>query len=174
MCIDVKQQTKQQTMQYGWHRQVEVGIQHRMAPPPQQSPNGPVGALWALQEQPDQQRQLCCELDTYAHLAQAGCYHHRCLQAPTHFLVIPKDRDGLTRLSKADERHKALLGHLMYVAQLVAKQGEHTIAFVSHWLVLNLHLSKLRAGQPAGCRFGFCEARTAAMGVERLLALCMS
>jgi diadenosine tetraphosphate (Ap4A) HIT family hydrolase len=45
-------------------------------------------------------------------------------QAPTHFLVIPKNRDGLTRLSKAEERHKALLGHLMYVAQLVAKQGE--------------------------------------------------
>jgi len=49
-------------------------------------------------------------------------------QAPTHFLVIPKDRDGLTRLSKAEERHKALLGHLMYVAQVVAKQGEHTRA----------------------------------------------
>lgn len=45
-------------------------------------------------------------------------------QAPVHFLVIPKNRDGLSRLSKAEERHKALLGHLMYVAQLVAKQGE--------------------------------------------------
>jgi histidine triad (HIT) family protein len=44
-------------------------------------------------------------------------------QAPVHFLVIPKQRDGLTRLSKAEERHKALLGHLLYVAQLVAKQG---------------------------------------------------
>ncbi len=40
-----------------------------------------------------------------------------------HFLVIPKQRDGLTRLSKAEERHKQLLGHLLYVAQLVAKQG---------------------------------------------------
>jgi histidine triad (HIT) family protein len=44
------------------------------------------------------------------------------MQAPTHFLVIPKARDGLTRLSKAEERHTALLGHLLYVAQLVAKQ----------------------------------------------------
>ncbi len=44
-------------------------------------------------------------------------------QAPVHFLVIPKQRDGLTRLSKAEEKHKQLLGHLLYVAQLVAKQG---------------------------------------------------
>uniref|UniRef100_A0A383W1V9 HIT domain-containing protein n=1 Tax=Tetradesmus obliquus TaxID=3088 RepID=A0A383W1V9_TETOB len=43
-------------------------------------------------------------------------------QAPVHFLVIPKDRNGLTRLSKMDESHRALVGHLMYVAQLVAKQ----------------------------------------------------
>jgi len=47
---------------------------------------------------------------------------HDTLQAPVHFLVIPKDRNGLTRLSKMDESHKALVGHLMYVAQLVAKQ----------------------------------------------------
>lgn len=39
-----------------------------------------------------------------------------------HFLVIPKDRQGLSRLSKATEAHKPLLGHLMYVAQHVAKQ----------------------------------------------------
>ncbi|KAG7372572.1 HIT-like domain containing protein [Nitzschia inconspicua] len=38
-------------------------------------------------------------------------------QAPVHFLVIPKNRDGLTQLSKAREDQKALLGHLMYVAQ---------------------------------------------------------
>jgi HIT domain len=44
-------------------------------------------------------------------------------QAPVHFLVIPKDRAGMTRLSKATEGNKALLGHLMYVAQHVAKQG---------------------------------------------------
>lgn len=44
-------------------------------------------------------------------------------QAPTHFLVIPKARSGLTRLSKAVEAHKNLLGHLVYVAQDVAKKG---------------------------------------------------
>ncbi|GAX80375.1 hypothetical protein CEUSTIGMA_g7814.t1 [Chlamydomonas eustigma] len=44
-------------------------------------------------------------------------------QAPVHFLVIPKNRNGLTRLSKATESHKQQLGHLLYVAQLVAKQG---------------------------------------------------
>jgi histidine triad (HIT) family protein len=35
----------------------------------------------------------------------------------------PQARNGLTRLSKATEEHKPLLGHLLYVAQLVAKQG---------------------------------------------------
>lgn len=40
-------------------------------------------------------------------------------QAPTHFLVIPKNL--IPRLSSATEEDKALLGHLMYVAQTVAK-----------------------------------------------------
>ena len=52
-------------------------------------------------------------------------------QAPVHFLVIPKDKCGLSRLSKADESHKALLGHLLYVAQLVAKQGASLIMHIS-------------------------------------------
>jgi histidine triad (HIT) family protein len=43
-------------------------------------------------------------------------------QGPVHFLVIPKDKDGLNRLSSAEERHKMLLGHLMYVASVVAKE----------------------------------------------------
>lgn len=43
-------------------------------------------------------------------------------QAPVHILVIPKVRAGLTQLSKATPEHAPLLGHLMYVAQLVAKQ----------------------------------------------------
>jgi len=34
-------------------------------------------------------------------------------QAPTHFLVIPKVRDGLTQLCKAEERHKEILGGLV-------------------------------------------------------------
>ena len=42
--------------------------------------------------------------------------------AKTHFLVIPKIRAGLTRLSKATEEHKTLLGQLMYTASVVAKQ----------------------------------------------------
>ena len=44
-------------------------------------------------------------------------------QAPVHFLVIPKARDGLTQLSKATERQEQLLGHLLIVASKVAKQG---------------------------------------------------
>ena len=42
--------------------------------------------------------------------------------AATHFLVIPKNRDGLTGISKAEDRHEALLGHLMIVASKVAAQ----------------------------------------------------
>ncbi|KAG8458767.1 hypothetical protein KFE25_012965 [Diacronema lutheri] len=42
-------------------------------------------------------------------------------QAPVHVLVIPKRKDGLSQLSKADARHKELLGHLLFVAQHVAK-----------------------------------------------------
>ena len=42
--------------------------------------------------------------------------------AKTHFLVIPKNRDGLTGISKAEDRHAALLGHLMVVVAKVAKQ----------------------------------------------------
>ena len=42
-------------------------------------------------------------------------------QAPTHFLVIPKHRDGLSQLSKAQLRHEAVLGHLLFVAGQVAK-----------------------------------------------------
>ena len=44
--------------------------------------------------------------------------------AAKHFLVIPKDRDGLTGISKAEDRHAALLGHLMVVvAKVAAMQG---------------------------------------------------
>lgn len=46
------------------------------------------------------------------------------MQAPTHFLVIPKERDGLTQLSKATESQEQLLGHLLLVASKVAKQGK--------------------------------------------------
>ncbi|KAI9154035.1 hypothetical protein LWI28_020174 [Acer negundo] len=43
-------------------------------------------------------------------------------QAPTHILIIPKVRDGLTGLSKAEERHCDILGCLLYTAKLIAKQ----------------------------------------------------
>ncbi|XP_057491798.1 14 kDa zinc-binding protein-like [Actinidia eriantha] len=43
-------------------------------------------------------------------------------QAPTHILIIPKVKDGLTGLSKAEERHCEILGRLLYTAKLVSKQ----------------------------------------------------
>jgi histidine triad (HIT) family protein len=43
-------------------------------------------------------------------------------QAPVHFLVIPKNKNGLSRLSNAKEDDKLLLGHLLFVAQKVAHQ----------------------------------------------------
>jgi histidine triad (HIT) family protein len=43
-------------------------------------------------------------------------------QAPVHIIIVPKDRDGLTQLSKAEERHTEILGHLMVTAAVVAKQ----------------------------------------------------
>lgn len=45
-------------------------------------------------------------------------------QGPVHFLVIPKRKDGLTRLARAEERHKEILGHLLLVVSKVAKQGK--------------------------------------------------
>mmetsp|Transcript_50524 Transcript_50524/g.97650 ORF Transcript_50524/g.97650 Transcript_50524/m.97650 type:complete len:139 (-) Transcript_50524:31-447(-) len=42
-------------------------------------------------------------------------------QAKTHVLVIPKVRQGLTQLCRATPEHKAILGHLMYVAAEVAR-----------------------------------------------------
>ena len=42
--------------------------------------------------------------------------------APTHFLVIPKNRNGLTELNKAKPEHAQLIGHLFVVAAKVAAQ----------------------------------------------------
>ena len=44
------------------------------------------------------------------------------MRGPVHFLVIPKAKDGLNRLSNARVDQKTLLGHLMYTAQEVAAQ----------------------------------------------------
>ncbi|TYJ44665.1 hypothetical protein E1A91_A03G241300v1 [Gossypium mustelinum] len=38
------------------------------------------------------------------------------LQAPMHILIIPKSKDGLTGLSKAEERHSEILGTLCCIA----------------------------------------------------------
>lgn len=43
-------------------------------------------------------------------------------QGPVHFLVIPKNKDGMNRLSSMREDQKEIVGHLMYVAQKVAHQ----------------------------------------------------
>ncbi|XP_058798341.1 adenosine 5'-monophosphoramidase HINT1 [Phymastichus coffea] len=47
-------------------------------------------------------------------------FHDISAQAPTHFLVIP--RKPIPQLSKACDEDENLLGHLMNVAQKVAKQ----------------------------------------------------
>ncbi|KAG8635704.1 14 kDa zinc-binding protein [Manihot esculenta] len=43
-------------------------------------------------------------------------------QAPVHVLVIPKFRDGLTQLGRAEERHGEILGQLLYAAKIVAEK----------------------------------------------------
>jgi len=43
-------------------------------------------------------------------------------QAPVHVLIIPKVRDGLTGLSKAEPRHAEILGQLFYAAKVVAEK----------------------------------------------------
>jgi len=42
-------------------------------------------------------------------------------QAPVHVIIIPKVLDGLTRISKAEERHIEILGRLMLAAKKVAE-----------------------------------------------------
>ena len=43
-------------------------------------------------------------------------------QAPTHILLIPKKKDGLSGISKAEDRHAEILGKLMVTVAKVAKQ----------------------------------------------------
>mmetsp|Transcript_56315 Transcript_56315/g.138215 ORF Transcript_56315/g.138215 Transcript_56315/m.138215 type:complete len:414 (+) Transcript_56315:178-1419(+) len=43
-------------------------------------------------------------------------------QAPTHLLVIPRKREGLTQLRFAQEDHKGILGHMMCTIAKVAEQ----------------------------------------------------
>eukprot|EP00527_Entomoneis_sp_CCMP2396_P004473 CAMPEP_0198146472 /NCGR_PEP_ID=MMETSP1443-20131203/29598_1 /TAXON_ID=186043 /ORGANISM="Entomoneis sp., Strain CCMP2396" /LENGTH=345 /DNA_ID=CAMNT_0043810455 /DNA_START=252 /DNA_END=1289 /DNA_ORIENTATION=+ len=44
--------------------------------------------------------------------------------APAHVLVIPKDRNGLTRLRKATDEHADILGKLMVVAAKVSRDAD--------------------------------------------------
>ena len=48
-------------------------------------------------------------------------FHDIAPQAPVHVLLIPKQRDGLTELKFAEERHAAVLGHMLVTAPLVAR-----------------------------------------------------
>lgn len=43
-------------------------------------------------------------------------------QAPVHILVIPKQRNGLTQLSKAVGSNKEVLGHLLFVAGQIGQK----------------------------------------------------
>ncbi|CAM8955017.1 unnamed protein product [Rhodiola kirilowii] len=58
----------------------------------------------------------------HAHAALVLAFRDIQPQAPTHILIIPKDKDGLTGLAAAEERHCEILGRLLYTAKLVAKQ----------------------------------------------------
>ncbi|KAK0158149.1 hypothetical protein PV328_009188 [Microctonus aethiopoides] len=51
---------------------------------------------------------------------QCVAFHDLNPQAPTHFLVIP--RKPISQLSKSEDDDKLVLGHLMLVAQKVAKE----------------------------------------------------
>ena len=42
--------------------------------------------------------------------------------APIHILLVPKNKEGLTQLSFAEEKHKQLLGHMMVVVAKIAAQ----------------------------------------------------
>jgi len=42
-------------------------------------------------------------------------------QAPVHVLIIPKDLQGLNKLSNAKEENVAVLGYLLYAASVIAK-----------------------------------------------------
>jgi len=43
-------------------------------------------------------------------------------QAPTHIIVIPKSRDGMTQLRYSKEKHEDLLGHMMLKCAEIANQ----------------------------------------------------
>mmetsp|Transcript_102924 Transcript_102924/g.286629 ORF Transcript_102924/g.286629 Transcript_102924/m.286629 type:complete len:176 (-) Transcript_102924:88-615(-) len=81
-------------------------------------------------------------------------------QAPVHVLVIPKERDGLTQLSRARKDQEGLLGHLLLVAgqvgnaecpegfRIVVNDGMHGAQSVYH---LHIHvIGGRQMGWPPG------------------------
>ncbi|CAD8118080.1 unnamed protein product [Paramecium sonneborni] len=42
-------------------------------------------------------------------------------QAPVHILLIPKQRNGLSQLSKAQEHNKEILGHLLFTVTKIVE-----------------------------------------------------
>ncbi|KAJ1620505.1 HIT-like domain-containing protein [Pavlovales sp. CCMP2436] len=52
--------------------------------------------------------------------------------APTHVILIPKRRDGLTQLQFATAEHKQVLGHMLAVAvpAIAAKEGLNSYRLV--------------------------------------------
>ena len=48
-------------------------------------------------------------------------FHDVAPQAPIHLVLIPKRKDGLDQISNGLERHKDILGHLMYTAGQIGK-----------------------------------------------------
>ena len=78
------------------------------------------------------------------------CFRDINPQAPTHLLVIPKNKDGLTGISQAEDRHEAVLGKMLVAAakvarseglengyRLVINEGKHGCQEVPH---LHIHV----------------------------------
>lgn len=42
--------------------------------------------------------------------------------APVHIIIIPKIKNGLTGISKAEDHHINILGKLLYTAKVIAKE----------------------------------------------------
>ncbi|XP_024531768.1 14 kDa zinc-binding protein isoform X3 [Selaginella moellendorffii] len=64
---------------------------------------------------------ILCEVTPF-HASQALAFRDIEPQAPVHVILIPKQRDGLTRLANAEKRHRDILGHLLYVAKKIGEQ----------------------------------------------------
>lgn len=82
------------------------------------------------------------------------------MQGPVHFLVIPKHRNGLTRLANCTDEHKEQLGHLMVVAAKVGGgRGAHELGRAAadpcHRAVLRCRHEVV--GALRGCRPDTCS-----------------